>query len=336
MARITPTPEQWPVLRDAFFSAFTDVPSLQNLIQLEQGENPADIISSGANRPTAVRELLTWAVSGEVLDRLIIHARNVKPTNTRLREIAERFGLAPNSRGLESLLKAGNNLVDIDEFIRNLSKFELAVCRVEIGGAPAGTGFLVGPDLVLTCSHVLETLPAGSDSGDRVMVRFDYKKYAGGGDLQAGVSYGLAKVWKVDASPKNESDYVLMRLSRKAGEESVAGQADAPARGWLNPEAHAFSQGESIFIIQHPLGDPMKISLGNVVSIKSNSTEVCHDVSTQPGSSGSPCFTMDGKVVGLHQHGKDHGSLSCSANGAIRLSEVIARPSFAGALSAKG
>jgi V8-like Glu-specific endopeptidase len=332
MAHIDPTPEQWRLLREGFSAAFVDVASLQNLIQLWAGENPADVISTGSNRQDAIRQMLQWAVAGEDLDMLLIRARNAKPTNSVLRRAAEAFELAPRSTGLESLLRAGPNVVDVDDFIRKLSQAELAVCRVEIAGDALGTGFLVGPDLVLTCYHVLESVLDGGIPPTEVAARFDFKKSVVGGELQPGVSYHLANVWRVDTSPKTESDFVLMRLASKAGGEIVAGQNGAPQRGWLQLAEQAVNETQSIYVIQHPQGGAMKISLGTVVSIQAAAGKICHDAGTEPGSSGAPCFAMDGKVIGLHQHGLDHGSLACTANGAIRSAGILGKAAVSAAL----
>jgi V8-like Glu-specific endopeptidase len=85
-------------------------------------------------------------------------------------------------------------------------------------------------------------------------------------------------------------------------------------------------------MIQHPLGAAMKISLGMVVSLDEAAGKICHDAPTDRGSSGSPCFAMDGKVVGVHQHGQDHGNLGCAKNGAVRSGSILGKPGVAAAL----
>jgi V8-like Glu-specific endopeptidase len=331
MARIDPKPEQWTLLNEGLASAFLDVPSLADFVQMQMGKNPWDIISDGGNRQNAIRETLMWAVADEVLDVLLIRARNVKPRNSVLRKAAEALDLAPSSTKLESKVRAGNNTADISVFIRDLSQAELAVCRVEIGGEASGTGFLVGPDLILTCCHVLEEVVAQNVASSEVSCRFDYKKSATAEELQAGVVYPLAGNWLVDTSPVNELDFVLVRLAGKAGDEAVAGQFGAPGRGWLRLAQHAIVASQSLYVIHHLSGGAMKISLGMVDSL--GDEKICHAAETEPGSSGSPCFAMDGKVICVHQHGEDLENNSCRKNGAVRLAAILKRPKVAAALA---
>jgi len=56
---------------------------------------------------------------------------------------------------------------------------------------------------------------------------------------------------------------------------------------------------EPLLILQHPGGGPLKIALGTHENRKDLWFE--HTVTTQRGSSGSPCFDSGFELVGLHR-----------------------------------
>lgn len=150
-----------------------------------------------------------------------------------------------------------------------------------------------------------------------MVLRFDYKTDGGGGTVQAGQEHRLAADWLIDSSPDDELDYALLRVEGRPGEMPVGGQTGAPARGWLTPQAHAFTKGEPLFIIQHPQARALAVSAGGFLSYSSSPPRIVHNVSTLPGSSGSPCFTSDWRLVALHNAG------SAGGNEAIPFSAII-------------
>lgn len=192
-----------------------------------------------------------------------------------------------------------------------------------------GTGFLVGPDLVLTNFHVLEPLYGGQWSADRVRFRFDYTVLADGVVVHPGQTYGLAPDWDVDhsryspldlqvdpsgAPGSDELDHALVRLDRAAGDDVVsAGQGaepGAPARGFLElrPDPHDFLSDPLLSILQHPDGQPLKLAIDTsavlgTVGPPDRPTRVRYATLTEPGSSGSPCFDADWNLVALHHSG---------------------------------
>ncbi|MHC2394885.1 hypothetical protein ACVMFA_007316 [Bradyrhizobium liaoningense] len=197
-----------------------------------------------------------------------------------------------------------------------METIERQVCRVEISGNASGTGFLVGPDAVLTNWHVVE---AAKNSGrmDDVACRFDYLKLVNG-SRQQGVAVGLspegcASYRKYSASEKtstpdvpaptsDELDYALLKLARPIGREDEGG-----ARGWIKlPEAEMpMKKGDPVIIVQHPDGSPMKLALDTdaIIAVNENGTRVRYATNTEAGSSGSPCFTLDWELIALHHFG---------------------------------
>ncbi len=178
-----------------------------------------------------------------------------------------------------------------------------AVCRVE--ASEWGTGFLVAPDLVLTNYHVVAGVIDGQWPLNQVQVRFGFKRV--GNVVENGVAYDMAPAWLADSNPNQPGslDYALLRLNQPASTELVNGQE----RGYLQPTPHRFQAGEDLYIIQHPRfkqrgqpTEPLKVVLApnSVDGENADRTRVTYATNTEEGSSGSPCFTRNWELVGLH------------------------------------
>jgi V8-like Glu-specific endopeptidase len=207
--------------------------------------------------------------------------------------------------------------LDIRVWQSRLVQIERRVCRVELEGNAVGTGFLVGPDTVLTNWHVFE---AAKNQGkvDALGCRFDYELLPDG-KVQPGQLIMLQAGGLVDSSPYSvaegtdkpenplpttaELDYALLRLASRVGEQQV----DGAARGWIAlPKAVLPLTADSpILIVQHPQGTPMKLAMDTqaVIGLNGNGTRINYRTNTDPGSSGSPVFTMDWDLVALHHSG---------------------------------
>ncbi len=207
--------------------------------------------------------------------------------------------------------------LDIRVWQSRLSEIERRVCRVELEGNAVGTGFLVGPDTVLTNWHVFEAAK-NQGKGDLLGCRFDYELLPDG-KVQPGQLVMLQAGGLIDSSPYSvaegtakpddplpttaELDYALLHLASRVGEQQVEG---AP-RGWIAlPKAGLpLAADAPILIVQHPQGTPMKLAMDTqaVIGLNGNGTRINYRTNTDPGSSGSPVFTMDWDIVALHHSG---------------------------------
>jgi hypothetical protein len=311
-------------------------------------------ISSSFNKLNYVAfELIkSRQAAGELL-RLVAAAQASQPHNPKLAVVGESLGLAtqaPPRAELEKIVKKTSVPFDIAVWRERMAAREVSVCRIEVpmpDGTSFGTGFLVGPDLVLTNHHVIDGVadPAG------IIVRFDYKARPGGGPISEGVEVHLAGDWLVDSSPHSpvdlqglpkhgvpdpdELDHALLRLAEPVGELPIPSgkeaEPGAPARGWiaLPRKAWPFAANRSLFIIQHPSGTPMKLAmdLEATMTVNANGTRVTYQTGTEGGSSGSPCFNQLWDLVALHHAGDpSHSDFYDPAfNEGIPIDRIVAR-----------
>jgi hypothetical protein len=207
--------------------------------------------------------------------------------------------------------------LDVRVWQDRLIKIERQVCRIELDGNALGTGFLVGPDTVLTNWHVFEIAKSAGKVG-QLGCRFDYVRLPNG-QTDFGQLVMLDGVGGLDTSPYSaaektgnpdnplptvdELDYALLRLAAPVGEQQVEG---AP-RGWITlpKTVLPLPTDAPILIVQHPEGTPMKLALDTqaVIGLNGNRTRIRYRTNTDPGSSGSPVFTMDWDIVALHHYG---------------------------------
>lgn len=217
--------------------------------------------------------------------------------------------------GLQRNVRPHLTKVDVRVWLDRLTQIEHRVCRVEFDGNAAGTGFLVGPEAVLTNWHVVEGAKAAGQVG-KLGCHFDYLRLSDG-TRQPGVVVPLHAEGLIDSSPyspgeKNEQadgapptpqqlDYALLHLAEPAGKQLV----DGAERGWiaLPEKTPELNVGGPILIVQHPDGAPMKLALDTDAVIAVSDTRIRYATNTEPGSSGSPCFTMDWDLVALHHYG---------------------------------
>jgi hypothetical protein len=219
-----------------------------------------------------------------------------------------RIAFAP---GLQRNVRPHLAMIEVREWLEGLANAEKRICRVEIGKNGAGTGFLVGPSTVMTNWHVIRKV-LEPDSWTRISCRFDYLMLPDG-SVQEGVRIPLGDKGILASSPASDAeltaspdepppaadqlDYALLRLAEPVGNQ----------RGWVEiPETTIeLPAGSPLIIAQHPLAAPMKLALDtdSIIGLVGNGLRLRYHTNTEPGSSGSPCFNMDWRLVALHHLG---------------------------------
>jgi hypothetical protein len=351
-------------LAEALEKGFPTYQDLEMMVRYRLGLNLESVVARVNKLSYVTFELVRTQVAAGLLLRLIAAARASQPDNPQLALVAEQFGLAmvtPRA-DLEKIVKRTGVSFDVAVWRERLARRETCVCRIAVptnAGTAHGSGFLVGPDLVLTNHHVIAPVlahreggraPAGVTDPSKVTVRFDYKALDDGTTIHPGLEVALAADWLVDASPHSrfdlqglpkegvpdpdELDHALIRLAAPVGEMPVMlGEAEPGAkdRGWIElpGKPWPFADQKSLFIIQHPRGAPMKLALDLDASmeVNANGTRVLYRTRTEAGSSGSPCFNQFWDVVALHHAGDPsyEGFYNPTFNEGIPISRIVER-----------
>ena len=188
------------------------------------------------------------------------------------------------------------------------------------GGIYACTGSLISPyNHFLTNNHCIAT-EAEAQSLE-VRWRYQYSGCGSGTVTTDSVSTG-ADLVRTDA----RLDYSLLHLS---------GGTPAGRYGYLSLSSAKAFKGETIWIPQHPGGDPKKFAVTSdmdggdcridKVGIAGNGahTDVGYYADTEPGSSGSPVLDTADEIVALHHFGT--GGATCvkqDMNQGVRMDKI--------------
>lgn len=312
-------------LSEALLDAFSPE-RLDEMLYFRLSKDRARITMAG-NYETRVYELIRAADSEGWLDRLVVAARLSRPAHPGLFEAAQHRQLAVETGGrLESILNARAPQIHPAQWRAQLGALEAQVCRLEVHAntaiRPLGTGFLIGAGLCMTSYHVVRDLHLGNIRPEDLRMRFDYKWSASGNELFPGTFFRLAADWSAVSAPygafelgldktdelpsESELDFSVLRVDGDPGLQPLggAGEPAAARRGWIGPPSPApLHAGDDILVLQHILGEPMRLAFGQVAQLNANKTRISHTVNTDKGSSGSPCFTISLELAAIHQAG---------------------------------
>jgi len=170
-----------------------------------------------------------------------------------------------------------------------------AVCRVRLANG-FGTGFLVGPGLLMTNHHVIER---EADCA-QALAQFDYQEDMNGQMLPS-QNYRLRPELFFETS--DELDYTVVGV-----DSASLSQAALDRYPWVKLIATLgkADKGDPLNIIQHPRGGLKQIAFRNndIIDLPQSKKEfLYYTTDTEPGSSGSPCFNDQWELVALHHSG---------------------------------
>ena len=177
-----------------------------------------------------------------------------------------------------------------------------AVCRIRApseGGEWYGTGFLVGPRLLVTNNHVL----ANADEASQAEAEFAHEHDVDG-VLRPPIQFNLRPHEIFFTDPKLDVTFVAVAPLSDGG-------VPLERYGWLQllPPSGKGVDGEWVTIVQHPNGGPKQISIRSNRIVELRKGTVADDVrdnfvhyltDTEPGSSGSPVLNDQWQVVAVH------------------------------------
>ncbi len=192
---------------------------------------------------------------------------------------------------------------------RELARFSGRVaafrCRILVGGAPKGSGILVGPTSVLTAWHVLAsdsmeptlvqdktiTVVLGDNrSIDAVVNEAASSQCA---DVEWAAHHANAHSVISDSDVGDRDDIALLRLTEPAGFHLKSAPLATPP--------YAFRNG-AVALISYPGGDWKGIEFGKFKQLTNLNARWGYTVEgNQPGSSGGGCFDTDFNLAGIHQ-----------------------------------
>jgi hypothetical protein len=312
--------------------------------------------------PVVVFDLLNWAEQRGLEGELIRVAYRYNSGNRQIQAAYQKYGMTPavvvtqgttvkvpatkpaDDAGLERVVRPFLPMFDAALWREQMTRMESRICRVELNpndpAAPRGTGFLVGPDAVLTNYHVMEPALKNTMPAANVRFRFDYKRLSNGTD-SLGTAVALHADWDLDHSPyslgenagtpddppptADELDFALVRLANPIGNDPIAPETQ---RGWVVlPAAAPPVPDESLFILQHPKGDPLQLALATQANLNfvHGGLRVRYDTTTEPGSSGAPCFSSQWGLLALHHYGDPDWRRQATYNQGIPIALIRAR-----------
>lgn len=265
----------------------------------------------------------------------------LEPTNAVLREVlGGRVAVEDDGRVSEAALHTIR--ARLEQFVDPAALEALLaarprVCAILVEGSIKGTGFLVGPDLVMTARHVVSELLESEDgdplrdvqragSAQRLACVFDYE-----GTLYRpfpldppppGTSViKVADDWLVWSSHRHYNDGVghhfdsppdirqlfdcaVVRLSKPVG-QAATDSTGSQIRGWIRFEDHidGLTPGQRLGIWQHPGEGPRVYGDGYFRGEAAGGTRIWYSAPADSGSSGAPCFDTRCRVVAFHNAG---------------------------------
>ncbi len=243
-----------------------------------------------------VAELLTAVRAmrpslAERLDELTGPAPVLEPGTGTPDELSTPDGTGWHGFGAERLIVAGSDTLLGIAFLSTGLVRSKSICRLKVVFGPrekfAGTGALIGPDLLLTNHHVLYDWEYGERKPQAVEAWFGYE------DDEAGLSkqHTIVRCDPATIIGERTHDWAVVRTTTPL-------PLDTPVlslRGADEPR-----KDDYVFIIQHPDGGPKMIGLSHNLVRSVTDDVLQYWTDTKAGSSGAPVFNSRWQVVGLH------------------------------------
>jgi len=212
-----------------------------------------------------------------------------------------------------------NQLRPVNPRAVEFMKLSRHMCLIRRKRGMSATGFLVGPDLMLTSAHALLGTSAVFADPDDVTVLFDQFMWNVKTRTAAmGDACGLRRIpftnqpdvvassTKVSSRCKlrfddNELDYILVRLDRPMGLAFLP--YSHRIRGWNDCSRADAPAAGRVFVVQHPQGDVLQFAEGYIpanYTVPDFPHLFRYKTITLNGSSGAPVFNENRRVVGMH------------------------------------
>lgn len=190
-----------------------------------------------------------------------------------------------------------------------------SICLLQVQGLADefyGTGFRFGKDLILTNYHVLYP---NDQVAAKVQVDFGFDVDANGSSTKVTSLAADAATIKGEKA----DDWAVIKVENMAEDWPALSLGGVPV-----PKV-----GERAFILQHPRGQKKRLGfVRNTISDVEDGV-IRYLTDTQPGSSGSPVFDPQGRLIAVHHAGgrpsQVAGKPPVAKNEGVRISRVIER-----------
>ena len=250
---------------------------------------------------------------------------------------------------LQQLTGKSPGFIDSRIMARGMIKCLKQICLIEIdykGTKSSGSGFLVGPNAVITCGHVVRCLlndkdkhGVKKDSHKSIKVRFDHMT----GSSEPLICSLLESDWLLDYSPPHPDETDRLgrgTLDRLVSEQKLDGYLDYAVLGLatspgcergvvdLQTQTDTPHKGETWWILQHPEAFTQQVATGKFEGYRTDEEQrLLYSIDTLPGSSGGLVVNSEFQCVGLHQ-----GAIKDSDVNGSRLNTGIAVGAILGKL----
>ena len=311
------TPDEYKALSEALLDAYRRYNSLKEMVRYKLGKRLDEITSPTLPLKDNVYELIDWAEEQGKLQALIFGAHKQNYGNPKLKKFVqtvtrERFivdslahthpiGPDINWRGkteeleLQGFFQKQPDWYDVD-FLMKAIEQAASVCKISIPSQNTkATGVLIADRLVLTNYHVFKFEEADDLQANALEAIIEFGCFTRDDSLN-----NRKKSFRLDrqepiihSSPIKKLDYVLLKV-----ENDISQAKDIKPAQWKVGN----SPQTGIHLLQHPQGDSMKLSISNdgITGIYEDVGLIQYVNKTAGGSSGSPCFDDDWKLVALH------------------------------------
>lgn len=237
--------------------------------------------------------------------------------------------------------QVGNkNLIDAG-LLELLSRYRRAVCKISCSGKDfrglttewTGTGFLVGPNLLVTNNHVLNSEAVAATA----LVDFEFERSPEDLLHRKNVSRNVGRGISLEPSRLFYTHPAIGGLDFTfvwVGDDLVHDYGHIP----MSRASFAGRIYDPVFLIHHPEGDFKKVSVDDTELLNVDLDLLLYAADTEGGSSGAPVITRNGKLCGLHhafskdanlisKHGKraktlQDGQVYTVANEGIQFSAI--------------